>query len=97
MNVFIRIGNWWESRRVLRKPDLEWIGLSMKAQTETVAGIIKGLENKIEVIEAEKQIPSTTLKEFNMLKVRLERIELLVGLRREQSQPTVTNGMPKIS
>ena len=43
---------------------------------------------RIEYLEAEKQVPSTTSKEMNMLKIRLDRIELLVGLKRE---PVITN------
>ena len=40
-------------------------------------------QQRLDVIEAEKRVPSTTMKEMQMLKVRLDRIELLVGLKRE--------------
>lgn len=90
------LDRWFEQRRVMRRPDMDLFYAIEQKKTEAIAIIIKGLENKIEVLEVEKQVPSTTLKEFNMLKVRLERIELLVGLKRE---PVVSNlpDAPRIS
>jgi len=67
-----------------------------KKDADDFLGIANRLSEHINVLEAEKQVPSTASKEINMLKIRLERIELLVGLKRE---PVITNlpEAPRIS
>lgn len=104
MNWIIRFGQWWEKRRALRRKDFEILNSTIVTMTQLLernitsanAQVFKNVLDRLEVLEAEKQVPSTTLKEFNMLKVRLERIELLVGLKRE---PVITNlpDAPRIS
>ena len=83
MNVFTRLGVWWDQPSTARKIELLDCQLA-----QTIM--------RIAVMEAEKQLPSTASKEINMLKVRLDRIELLVGLKRE---PVITNlpDAPRIS
>lgn len=75
MNIFTRLGLWWDKPNVHQRLD---------THLKTLEAIIM----RIEYLEAEKQVPSTTSKEMNMLKIRLDRIELLVGLKRE---PVITN------
>lgn len=70
----------------------------LEAEKHTKASVDSVLElmKRLDVIEAEKQIPSSASKEIQLLKSRLERIELLVGLKRE---PVITNlpDAPRIS
>ena len=107
MNIFTRLGLWWDRVYVdtisfdrafnalsdglrfhsdhLVKHDgqIETLENKLSDDHKSVLEIEKNFMNRFDVLEAEKQVPSTTLKEFNMLKVRLERIELLVGLKRD--------------
>lgn len=69
MNMFTRFGNWLEFRRIVRWPELSMLE--------------KSIAMRFDVLEAEKQVPSGASKEINLLKARLDRIELLVGLKRE--------------
>ena len=54
MNWIIRIGEWWESRRVLRKPDLLTIQLSMKAQADVTLTLFKRFGE--DLLKLEKKI-----------------------------------------
>jgi hypothetical protein len=94
-----------DERRVLRWPDYREFRqrqyddaihfanrLGDKANLSDLADVF----NRLDVLEAEKQVPTTTAKELSMLKVRLDRIELLVGLKRDPVLTQLPNA-PKIS
>ena len=98
MNLFTRFGNWLENRRVLRKPDYErLIKICHEAFTEEGKDIrkdveveISGLKHSIVALvarisameEANKQ-PQEFVKELKLLNLRLNQLELFVGLKRE--------------
>lgn len=70
MNALIRLGHWFEGRRVVRKPEFD----------EAIARL---------------QVPSALVKDLAITKARLDRIELLVGLKREPAPITIKDA-PKI-
>jgi hypothetical protein len=107
VNIFVRFGEWLEERRVLRQPDakrfLETWTMIEKSLINRVneyqnynVGRFEEMKRHFEVLEAEKQIPSSASKEIQLLRSRLDRVELLVGLKRE---PVITNlpDAPRIS
>lgn len=76
MNMFSKFGFWLECRRVLRQPDLDHIALEFTSLKNEV-------ENKINLLPKNEDMTQKTLKEFALINVRLNRLELLVGLKRE--------------
>ena len=95
MNVFFALGDWWESRRVLRKSDLETVQLNYKNQGELTADLFRQMQAKIDALKDSNHIPQTIAKEFALLNARLDRLELLTGLKRE-AEPTHVKGAPRI-
>lgn len=85
MNWLIRFGQWWEDRRVLRKPDL-------KAVVDHVNDIVKTVDS----LQEKQQIPPALSKEIALLSARLSHLELFVGMKREP-QPQHVPGGAKIS
>lgn len=82
MNWIIRLGQWWERRRTV-----QWVELS---------SVLSDLSMRIDVVEAEKQIPPAIAKDMAILKQQMDQIQLFIGLKREP-QPTHVAGAPKIS
>lgn len=74
MNIFTRFGRW------LERP-------SVRQELETLrihdAALFVQILKTIEQLQADKQVPSSTAKELKIMSVRLDRIELLVGLKRD--------------
>ena len=90
MNIFTRFGNWLESKRALRKHDLDDIALEFTSLRESVKEnyerqgaasleLIRRLREDMEKIA----VPQTVTKEMALTNIRLNRIELLVGLKRD--------------
>jgi hypothetical protein len=87
MNWLIRLGDWWERRRVVRKPEIVIAYETLKLQAERYNAKIKELENKwanmLREIKDSQTIPQTIAKEFALLNARMNAMELFVGLKRE--------------
>lgn len=83
MNWFIRIGLWWDRRRVLRAPDLDAIQENYTKQAAATVELFKRLKKEIDDLKTAQQIPQAIAKEFTAIKIRLDRLELTVGLKRE--------------
>lgn len=107
MNWLMRLGQWLENRRVLRKPDYDRLSQichqAFKDQFLDVANEFlridknqKELEERTVQLKDSNQIPSTIAKELALLKVRLDQTELYVGLKREP-KPEHVPGAAKIS
>ena len=99
MNIFTRFGNWMDERRVLRKPDLETIRDNVLRQAAISVELIKRANERIDILK--KDIESQNLsalaqKEFALINARLNRIELLTGLKREPQSEKVP-GATRIS
>lgn len=97
MNIFVRFGQWLESRRVVRRPELinelrEWNGRIVCACSESAGRLIE----RIVKLESEKQIPATLAKDLSIIRQRLDKMELYVGLKREQG-PVSVPGASRIS
>lgn len=82
MNWIIRLGQWWERRRVVRWPE------------STV--VLSDISKRLDVAEAERQIPPQVVRDMAILKQQMDRLELYVGLKREPSATHVA-GTAKIS
>lgn len=94
MNWVIRLGHWWENRRVLRKPDLNLLKELIdytevhraqdydKLQKEW-AVVIGEYSRRIDDLEKEKTLPTSTANQLKMISHRLDQLELYVGLKRE--------------
>lgn len=100
MNWFIRFGQWWEKRRVIRAPELKlWVD-ACNAQgheiEKTIETVISNFDVRIQSLQEATQIPPAISKEFLLIRARLDRLELLTGLKREP-QPIQVPGGPKIS
>ena len=89
MHWLIRFGMWLDRRRVLRATDLDTINENHARLSSNTLTLIKSLEKKIEDAQAAQQVPQAIAKEFALLKVRLDRLELLVGLKREPAAAEV--------
>lgn len=89
MNWLIRLGQWWEHRRAIRLDDLKY-------QWDQTVKICKALNDDMEALKSSSQIPAIVSKELATINARLNRIELLVGLKRDP-QPISVNGAAKIS
>ncbi len=96
MNWLIRLGEWWESRRVLRKPDMEIILNLSRAYADVVKISLDALESKILLVKDSQQIPTELIKEIKLINLRLNQMELFVGLKREP-KPEHVPGAAKIS
>jgi hypothetical protein len=104
VNLFVRFGNWLEARRVVRWPDLEaqYKALrlhdtnEMKTLEDLIIASNEGLNKRITELQASAPvIPQQVAKEMALLKVRLERLELYVGLKRDP-KPEPVPGAAKI-
>jgi hypothetical protein len=82
MNWIIRFGQWWEGRRVIRAPEY--------------LSDLSALTHKINELEEKNKLPTEIAKEFMLIRARLDRVELTVGLKREPV-PQHVPGTPKIS
>jgi hypothetical protein len=69
MNLFIKFGHWLESRS--------------RVSMEEFDGRIGGVWDEINKIKDEIKLSPSTAKEFAIINARLNRLELLVGLKRE--------------
>lgn len=93
MNVFYRLGAWWESRRkVLWDEHIEDI--------DKIESLIKKQDTKIKALELgikeSQTIPASIGNEIKALRARVDQMELYVGLRREKKPETVP-GAARIS
>lgn len=104
MNWIIRAGQWWEKYRPVRRGmyDRDVIHffdqIADKATISDMAGVFTRLdviENKMDVIESDLKSPPAA-KELALLKMRLDRMELYVGLKRDPVGVNLKNA-PKIS
>lgn len=110
MNWIIRFGQWWEDHRSIRKPAFETLRLTNNAQFDVIKKWMEDIEelsrhSTLEVDELKKgieemkktsEIPSGITKEIVIQKVRLDRLELYVGLKRDP-KPTEVPGAARIS
>lgn len=94
MNWLIKLGQWWENRQVLRKTDLELIQEEYKRRSGLIDELWRNLDNRTTVLETAK-ISDSLIKELALIKVRLDRLELLTGLKREVA-PSHVNGTARI-
>lgn len=84
MNWIVRLGEWVESRKKVSQIDF-------KAQNQA---LWKGFEElKEKVAHSNPEL----LKEIKLLNLRLNRMELFVGLKREEPQAVEVKGAPRIS
>lgn len=93
MNWLIKLGQWWENRRAIRKPDLEEFKIMLLSMHK---GFKERIEEKVDSIKESNQIPQTIVKELALLKIRLDQMELYTGLKRDP-KPEHVKGMAKIS
>lgn len=81
MNWLIKLGQWIESRRIIRTPEFD-------AKLKFVMGeILNEVDKKI--LASTPKTPPTIVKDMTLLEVRLNRIELLVGLKRDPAPQEV--------
>jgi len=76
VNWLIRVGQWWEARRPMRKHDFEVMELAIGMQ-------VQSFKEEMGKLKSSNQIPQTIAKEFALLNARLDRLELYVGLKRD--------------
>jgi hypothetical protein len=95
MNWLIRLGQWWEKRKSVRRPELELAYETLNLQANHFNAQVTGLKNEIKEIKDTQQIPQTIAKELALIKARLDRLELLTGLKREPQAVSVKDA-PRI-
>lgn len=93
MNWLIRLGQWWENRKYAKKSEVIVELDSIKIE---LAVLIRKAHERMDVLEAESQVPSSAVKDLAIAKVRLDQLELYVGLKRDP-KPEHIPGAPKIS
>ena len=89
MNWIIRLGQWFGARKSAKVTDLAILFETMLAQEKRIDAQIAELKNS-------QTLPQQVAKEFALLNVRLNLIELYIGLKREPKAEHVA-GAPKIS
>ncbi len=100
MNIFVRFGQWLDKRRVLRQPDMDALTYVMESVEKSIRSYVEEKQQynvgRFETLSAEKQIPATLAKDLAVIRSRIDRLELLTGLKREQ-QPVKVPGAAAIS
>ena len=76
MNLFIRFGEWLEGRKKISRRAVIEIYENLSKRDDEI-------EKRISMLPKQEDLNQKTLKEFALINVRLNRIELLVGLKRE--------------
>lgn len=89
MNWLIRLGQWWEGRRIVRKPDLE-------AAKDELRKIFHAWQAEWPKLEQRIALSPTAIKELALINARINQLELYVGLKREP-KPEHVPGAAKIS
>jgi len=93
MNVFYRLGEWWESRRKVlwdeHIDDIEKLEAIIKKQNDKIKGLELGIKES-------QTIPTSIGNEIKALRIRVDQMELYVGLKREKKPETVP-GAARIS
>lgn len=83
MNIFYKMGAWWDKREPMRRQHMDLAYETLKLQAEHFNAKIAELKNEMGAIHESQAIPQTIAKEFALIKARLDRLELLTGLKRE--------------
>lgn len=93
MNVFFRLGEWCENRRTVKKSELEVYRLTHQAQMSVVESNLSALDL---AIKESAKVPTGTANELKAIRIRLDQLELYVGLKREKKAQQV-DGAARIS
>lgn len=99
MNWIMRLGQWWEERRIVRKPELDILEGCIKLQGDWIKTAQENftlIVEKLRFLETHNKLPENIAKDLALLNVRLNRLELYVGLKRDAA-PIEVPGSAKIS
>lgn len=97
MNIFQRIGDYWERRRIIRYTEFKIWMEALEAERKELDKKYDGLRSLHDKHFSEAlAIPQTIAKELALIKARIDRLELLTGLKRDPEAVHV-KGAPKIA
>jgi hypothetical protein len=92
MNWMIRLGQWWENRRKAYQHDFDIVAKVVGDHSDQIlwsSAKIGELEKAVMKLQDEMKLPSSTAKELSLIKIRLDKMELYVGLKREPTAVTL--------
>lgn len=93
MNWILRLGQWIEYRKVMRKPEIEKFFSEIRSEIESMDAMIKVELNNM---RSDQKVPAGVARELALLNARLNQLELFVGLKRDP-KPSHVPGAAKIS
>jgi len=92
MNIFFRLGEWWESRRKIRTDEFHEFEDRNDARIDALSKNLKALDLSI---RESQTIPASIANELKAMRIRIDQRELFVGLKREK-KPEAVPGMARI-